>query len=106
MEETKTSPVNTLPGSDDVTREVLPNGITVLVRSNFNNPSVVINGYLNTGAIFDPDDKLGLADFAAAMLMRGSQKRTFNQIFEILESSGASLGFGGNIHTTSFRGKH
>ena len=105
MEETKTSPVNTLPGSDDVTREVLPNGITVLVRSNFNNPSVVINGYLNTGAIFDPDDKLGLADFTAAMLMRGTQKRTFNQIFEVLESSGASLGFGGNIHTTSFSGK-
>lgn len=105
MEETKTSPVNTLPGSDDVTREVLPNGITVLVRSNFNNPSVVINGYLNTGAIFDPDDKLGLADFTAAMLMRGTQKRTFIQIFEVLESSGASLGFGGNIHTTSFSGK-
>lgn len=105
MEETKASPVNTLPGSDDVTREVLPNGITVLVRSNFNNPSVVINGYLNTGAIFDPDDKLGLADFTAAMLMRGTQKRSFNQIFEVLESSGASLGFGGNIHTTSFSGK-
>lgn len=96
---------NTLPGADDIIREVLPNGMTVLVRSNFNNPSVVINGYLNTGAIFDPDDKLGLADFTAAMLMRGSERKTFNQIFETLESSGASLGFGGNVHTTGFSGK-
>ena len=78
-----TSPTNTLPGADDITREVLPNGITVLVRSNFNNPSVVINGYLNTGAIFDPDEKLGLANFTAAMLMRGTDQKNFNQIFEI-----------------------
>lgn len=105
MEETKTTPTNTLPGADDVIREVLPNGIIVLVRSNFNNPSVVINGYLNTGAIFDPDDKLGLSDFTASMLMRGTEQRSFNQIFEILESSGASLGFGSNVHTTSFSGK-
>jgi zinc protease len=66
---------------------------------------VVINGYLNTGAIFDSDEKLGLANFTAAMLMRGTDQKNFNQIFEILESSGASLGFGGNIHTTSFSGK-
>ncbi len=97
--------INTLPGSDDVTREVLPNGMTILVRSNFNNPSVVISGYLNTGSLQDPDDKLGLANFTAAMLMRGTEQKNFNQIFELLESSGASLGVGGNIHTTSFSGR-
>jgi len=105
MNTKNTHPTNTLPGADDITREVLPNGMTILVRSNFNNPSVVINGYLNTGAIFDPDEKLGLANFTAAMLMRGTEQNSFNQIFEILESSGASLGFSGNIHTTSFSGK-
>ena len=35
-----------LPGPDDITRIVLPNGIVVLARANFNSPSVVINGYL------------------------------------------------------------
>ena len=79
MNTMNTHPTNTLPGADDITREVLPNGITVLVRSNFNNPSVVINGYLNTGAIFDPDEKLGLANFTAAMLMRGTDQKNFNQ---------------------------
>jgi len=98
-------PGNTLPGSEDISRKVLPNGLTLLVRSNFNNPSFVISGYLNTGALMDPDDKLGLADFTAAMLMRGTRQHTFKQVYDLLESSGASLGFNGNIHTTSFNGK-
>ena len=53
--------VNSLPGPDDIYREVLPNGITVLSRSNFNSPSVVISGFFEAGALFDPDEKLGLA---------------------------------------------
>ena len=96
---------NTLPGADDIHREVLPNGITILARSNFDNPSVVLSGYITTGSLFDPDDKLGLANYTASMLMRGTQQNSFQQIFETLESSGASLGFGGNIHTTSFSGR-
>ena len=47
--------INSLPGPDDIYREVLPNGITVLTRSNFNSPSVVIAGYFEAGALFDPD---------------------------------------------------
>ena len=27
---------NSLPGADDITRAVLPNGVTILTRSNFN----------------------------------------------------------------------
>ena len=39
-------PLNTIPGSDDVLRKELPNGIIVLARANFHSPSVVVNGYL------------------------------------------------------------
>jgi zinc protease len=94
-----------LPGSDDITREKLENGIVVLARSNFNSPSVVISGYLACGGLFDPDEKLGLGDFAAAALMRGTAKRDFQAIYDALESAGASLGFNGATHTTSFSGK-
>ncbi len=96
---------NSLPGPDNITRVELSNGITLLVRSNFNNPSVVINGYLSTGAIFDPPEKLGLAAFTAGTLTRGTTGRSFSQIFDALESAGASLSFGGNVHTTSYNGK-
>ncbi len=97
--------VHAYPGPDDITRTVLPNGIVVLARANFNSPSVVINGYLNVGSLFDPDEKLGLADFTAASLMRGTQGHTFQQIYDALESVGANLGFGGGTHSNSFSGR-
>ncbi len=96
-----TSP-RSLPGPDDVHRVVLPNGITLLTRSNFNSPSVVVNGYLVSGSLFDPPEKLGLAYFTAQSLMRGTQRRSFQEIFNLLESSGATLGFGASVHNTSF----
>ncbi len=94
-----------LPGPDDITRRQLPNGIVVLARPNFNSPSVFLSGYLSVGSLFDPDEKLGLADFTASALMRGNQRRDFQQIYDALESAGASLGIGGGTHTTGFSGK-
>jgi zinc protease len=94
-----------LPGPDDITRLELSNGIIVLARPNFNSPSVVINGYLMAGNLFDPDEKLGLASFTASALMRGTQGKDFQAIYESLESVGAGLGFSGGTHTTSFSGR-
>ena len=96
---------SSLPGPEDITRTVLSNGITVLARSNFNSPSVVVTGYLANGSLFDPPEKLGLAHFSALGLMRGTARRNFQQIFDALESVGASLGFGAGMHTTSFSGR-
>jgi zinc protease len=93
-----------LPGPDDITRRILPNGIVVLVRPNTGSLSVVISGYLNAGAISDSDDKLGLAGFTALALMRGTTQRGFQQIYEALESNGASLGIDSGTHTTGFYG--
>lgn len=94
-----------LPGPDDIHREVLSNGIAVLVRSNFNSPSISVNGFLRAGALTETEDKLGLADFVASSLMRGTQKHTFDQIYDKLESVGASLGFDSGTHTTGFGGR-
>ena len=105
----KTTPTprsqSTLPGRDDITRTVLPNGIIILARSNFNSPSINVSGYLLVGALFEPDEKLGLADYTAEMLMRGTARRSFQQLYDSLESSGASFGFSSGTHTTSFGGK-
>ncbi|MCX6078027.1 MAG: pitrilysin family protein [Chloroflexi bacterium] len=96
---------HSLPGPDDITRIVLPNNITILVRSNFNSPSVTLSGYLATGSLFDPDTKLGLADFATSALMRGTQTGSFEQIYDSLESVGAHLGFSAGTHTSGFSGR-
>src|SRR5512134_78279 len=97
--------INSLPGPDDIYREILPNGITVLTRSNFNSPSVVVAGYFDAGALFDSDEKLGLAEYTSTALMRGTQKRTFDEIYDKLESVGASLGFNTGVHKSGFSGR-
>lgn len=94
-----------LPGSDDISREVLPNGITILTRSNFSSPSIVITGYFGAGALMDPDDKLGLAEYTSYASMRGTKTRTFDQIYNEMEAVGASLGFSSGVHTSGFNGR-
>jgi zinc protease len=100
-----TTPKPSLPGPEDIYRETLSNGIVVLARSNFNSPSVSIGGYLPAGAIFESDEKLGLADFVASCLMRGTQSHSFDEIYNELESVGASMGFDSGVHNTSFGGR-
>lgn len=104
-----TSPITlnkaSLPGPHDIHRKVLANGITVLTRSNFNCPSVVVTGFIGAGSSLDSAEKLGLAHFTAAALMRGTKTQTFQVIFDKLESVGASLGFGASVHNTGFSGR-
>lgn len=94
-----------LPGPKDIYQTVLSNGITVLARSNFNSPSISMGGYLPAGGIFETNEKLGLADFVASSLMRGTQTRSFDAIYNELESVGASMGFDSGVHNTSFGGR-
>ncbi len=96
---------HSVPGPDDIFRHELDNGLVVLVRENHVSPAVVIGGYLAAGAIDVPAEQAGLAAFTAAMLMRGTQKRTFAQIYAEIESVGAEASFGAGGHTTSFGGK-
>lgn len=96
---------DSLPGPANITRAQLPNGIVVLARPNFNSPSVVTSGYLMCGSLFDPPEKLGLADFTASALMRGTQGRSFQEIYNALESVGANLSIEGSTHSTGFGSK-
>ncbi len=45
MKSLQNGDIKSLPGPDDIGRSELPNGITLLSRSNFNSPSVVLSGY-------------------------------------------------------------
>lgn len=93
-----------LPGSEDTTRVVLPNGIVVLVRSNFNSPTTAIKGYITAGSLYDSPEKLGCSVFTAASLSRGTTTRSFEQIFNLQESVGASFGIHSGTHITAFNG--
>ena len=56
-------------------------------------------------SLFDEDHKLGLAGFTGDTLMRGTAKRTYQEIYDTLESAGASLQINGGTHTTGFGSK-
>lgn len=90
------------PGPETIQRQVLPNGITVLVYENFASESVVVEGLVRAGALVESHYKAGLANFTAALLMRGTRKRSFEQIYEDLESVGADLGFSSGFSATDF----
>jgi len=97
--------IHSLPGPETIRRRVLPNGMTILARENFSSPSVVVTGSLTVGALDESTAHGGLADLTASGLMRGTASRTFEKIYESIESLGASLSFGAGTHSTSFRGK-
>ncbi|NIS80467.1 MAG: insulinase family protein [Anaerolineales bacterium] len=97
--------VRALPGPKTIKRCELPNGVVVLSRSNFASPSVVVFGYLAVGSLDESYEQAGLSQLTAQALMRGTNERSFQEIFEAIESVGARLGFGAATHTTTFQGK-
>lgn len=97
--------IHSLPGPENTVRRQLDNGITVLMRSNPASPSIYMNGFLNGGSIFDPDEKLGVADFTALSLMRGTQQHNFQELYDLLETAGASMHFDAAVHNARFAGR-
>ena len=97
-------PDTAYPGPESIHRQLLSNGITVLVYENFAAASVVVEGYLRAGALAESRDQAGLADFVASTLLRGSEHHSFSAIYEALESVGASLDFSAGRHVTEFSG--
>jgi zinc protease len=104
MPKTKT-PVSSIPGPENITRQVLSNGLVVLARENFTSPSVVVDCDVRVGALWHGRDKAGLSDFTAAAMMRGTERLAFNEIYEQIESVGASLSVSGGTHTSGFYAK-
>jgi zinc protease len=94
-----------LPGSHNITRITLDNGITILAYENDAAQSVVIAGTIRAGSLYEPSDKSGLASMAAGSLMRGTQHRDFDTIHSSLEDIGADLDVSGGVHSASFNGK-
>jgi zinc protease len=97
--------LHSIPGPEVIQKKQLSNGISVLCLENPNSAAVNIIGLIKASSKNDPVDKLGLADFTASMLTRGTQNKTFQQIHDLLESCGASLSFSASIHNTWFAGK-
>lgn len=72
-------------------REVLANGLVLLVAERPAVPIVVVRVWQPAGAAYDPPDRAGLANLTGAVLTRGAGQRTGKQIDEAIEFVGGSL---------------
>ncbi len=73
-------------------REVLPNGIVLLVSHRSAIPIVAVRVYVRgAGAAFDPPDRQGLANLTGTLLTRGTAKRSATQLDAAIEFVGGSL---------------
>ena len=72
-------------------REVLPNGIVLLVAERPAIPIVAVRVFTRAGAVFDPPDRAGVANLTGEVLTRGTAKRTGPQIDSAIEFVGGRL---------------
>jgi zinc protease len=72
-------------------REVLANGVVLLVQENRGVPAVAITAAFDAGSVTDPDTLPGLAYLAAKTLDRGTQARSAAAIADLLDERGVSL---------------
>jgi zinc protease len=73
-------------------REVLPNGLVLLVAERPGVPIVAARVYVQSaGATFDPADRQGLANLTAALLTRGTSRHTAAEVDAAIEFVGGRL---------------
>jgi zinc protease len=83
------------------TREVLPNGVTVLAKETRTTPAVTLHVGVHAGTIYDPPGQSGLAHFGSRTIDRGTITRSADDIAEELDSRGVSLSVSTNRHALS-----
>ena len=83
---------NSVSYAMDVKREVLDNGLTLLIVERHNLPIVKVSVGINAGSIVEPQEKAGLANLTASLLTEGTKNRTAGQISEEIEFVGGSVG--------------
>jgi zinc protease len=81
----------------DVKRDILENGLTLLVVERHNLPIVMVSIGMTAGSLVEPEEQAGLANLTAELLTAGTENRTASQINEEIDFVGASLGASGGI---------
>lgn len=86
-------------------RLITENGAAILAAENSASQSVVIHGSFPGGAVYDAEGKAGLAGLTASATMRGTKKKSYEEIFEAVDSLGASLSVSTGLHEVVFHVK-
>ena len=79
----------------------LKNGLSVLLLPDRALPIMSIQLLLPVGAIDDPPDRVGLADFTASMLRQGTRRHSADALSEVVDSAGISLSASSSYESTN-----
>ena len=88
-----------------VIRQVLPNGLTVLVRENDAVGVVAASLQVRAGSRFETDSSSGITNFLHRAMMRGTAKRSAVQLATSSEDIGGSLDANGEVETAEVHGQ-
>lgn len=83
--------------ADGVRREVLPNGLTVLVRENPVAPVVAVSLMIRMGTRWETADNAGLSNFVQALMVRGTTRRSGGELAEAVTALGGKISASGEV---------
>jgi zinc protease len=88
-----------------VSRQVLPNGLTVLVREDAAAGVVAMSLQVRAGSRFESPTTTGITNFLHRAMLRGTSKRTAVQLATSYEDIGGTLDASGEVEAAEVRGQ-
>jgi predicted Zn-dependent peptidase len=88
-----------------VARQVLSNGLTVLVRENAAVGVVAVSLQVRAGSRFETESTAGITNFLHRAMLRGTVRRTAVQLATSSEDIGGSLDANGEVEAAEVRGQ-
>lgn len=87
-----------------VARQLLPNGLTVLVRENDAAGVVAVSLQVRAGSRYETESTAGITNFLHRAMLRGTARRTAIQLATSSEDIGGSIDAKGEVEAAEIRG--
>ena len=87
-----------------VARQVLANGLTVLVRENSAAPVVAVSLQVRAGSLFETESTAGITNFLQRAMVRGTARRSAVQLATSAEDIGGIVDANAEIEAAEIRG--
>ncbi|MBI1736958.1 MAG: insulinase family protein [Candidatus Rokubacteria bacterium] len=88
----------------DVTRHVLPNGLTLLVRESRAAAVVAVSLQVDGGSAFETPETAGISQLVQRVMVRGTARRSMMQLAEAAEEIGGAIDASADVEHAELQG--